>query len=195
MEAGVFSIRVWINTSNIDQTGPARIFTWSRSSQRRNLTIGQVNGNFILRCRFSDEGQPRGGWISNGMDQWQDPITTNDEPLRVGEDMQLVARLDGEGSLSLWVNDRAYVPNEAGRMAIEMLNADISSWALDYGMGLGNEFGKVFYRPVMRPDGNENETWFGPDGRPWLGRILGLTIYDQALTDEQIRASYRLGEP
>ena len=128
MEAGVFSVRVWINTSTIDQTGPARIFTWSRSSLRRNLTIGQVAGNFILRCRFSDEGQQRGGWISNGMDQWQDPITTNDEPLRVGEDMQLVARLDEEGSLSLWVNDRAYVPNEAGRIAIEMLNADNTCW-------------------------------------------------------------------
>ena len=135
----------------------------------RNLTIGQVNGNFVLRCRFSDEGQASGGLLSNGEGGWLPPIETADQPLQLNEDMQLVARLDSNGVLSLWVNEQEYQPNDAARAEIERLQSDISSWTLDFGLGLGNEFGDVNFHQSHGRWGERNLVC--PDGRPWLGQF------------------------
>jgi hypothetical protein len=58
-----FTIEAWIIPANTDQTGPARIVTYSNGAQLRNFTLGQNNYNFVYRNRnlsaeVDDNGEP-----------------------------------------------------------------------------------------------------------------------------------------
>ena len=46
-----FTIEAWITPANIDQEGPARIVSYSRSSGSRNTTLGQVKYTYNARTR------------------------------------------------------------------------------------------------------------------------------------------------
>lgn len=49
--SGRFSVEVWIEPANTDQSGPARIITISPSSSVRNFTLGQDGNRFDVRFR------------------------------------------------------------------------------------------------------------------------------------------------
>ena len=51
--SGEVSVEAWIASTQLDQTGPARIVTLSRDPSERNLTLGQDGGRLEVRCRTS----------------------------------------------------------------------------------------------------------------------------------------------
>jgi glycopeptide antibiotics resistance protein len=50
------SIEVWLRTSNLTQSGPARILTLSESPDQRNFTLGQQRSGLHLRVRTPQTG-------------------------------------------------------------------------------------------------------------------------------------------
>lgn len=46
-----YTVEMWIAPANITQDGPARIFTYSRSSGQRNMMLGQVAYQYVARNR------------------------------------------------------------------------------------------------------------------------------------------------
>lgn len=56
-----YTLELWIANANITQDGPARIFTYSRSSGSRNFMLGQVAYQYVARNRnFSEETNNNG---------------------------------------------------------------------------------------------------------------------------------------
>lgn len=58
-----YTIEAWVTPANVTQEGPARIVSYSRSSSRRNFTLGQVLYNYHHRNRsidpeVDDNGRP-----------------------------------------------------------------------------------------------------------------------------------------
>jgi glycopeptide antibiotics resistance protein len=51
-----FTVNTIIATNNLDQTGPARILSLSKSSFHRNLTLGQDKSSLVLRLRTPVSG-------------------------------------------------------------------------------------------------------------------------------------------
>lgn len=45
------TVEAWLSTQSVDQLGPARIVTFSQDSQHRNFTLGQENGDLVIRVR------------------------------------------------------------------------------------------------------------------------------------------------
>jgi len=50
---GSFSVETWVAAARADQTGPARIVSYSADSLHRNFTIGQENAELVVRVRTS----------------------------------------------------------------------------------------------------------------------------------------------
>lgn len=50
-----YSIEMWVAPANITQDGPARMFTYSRSSGTRNMMLGQVAYQYVARNRSFNE--------------------------------------------------------------------------------------------------------------------------------------------
>jgi len=50
-ERGTFTLLVWCNTSDLTQTGPARILTYSADAFQRNFTLGQEGRSIVFRLR------------------------------------------------------------------------------------------------------------------------------------------------
>ncbi len=62
-DAQTFTLEVWITPLDAEQKGPARILTLSDGPSRRNLTLGQDDDRFEIRCRVrgrraDDNGLP-----------------------------------------------------------------------------------------------------------------------------------------
>ncbi len=58
-----FTVEAWVIPDNVDQTGPARIVTYSNGPQLRNFMLGQNNYNIVYRNRnlsnaIDDNGSP-----------------------------------------------------------------------------------------------------------------------------------------
>lgn len=56
-----YSVEAWVVPDNVDQEGPARIASYSRGTNRRNFTIGQVLYNYNVRNRSMDPGSDLNG--------------------------------------------------------------------------------------------------------------------------------------
>lgn len=50
-ETREFTVEVWCHPENLKQDGPARLFTFSRNTSERNLTVGQEGDHFEVRLR------------------------------------------------------------------------------------------------------------------------------------------------
>lgn len=48
------TIEIVLRTANVDQSGPARIFSFSKDPSRRNFTLGQQGSNLIFRLRTTN---------------------------------------------------------------------------------------------------------------------------------------------
>jgi glycopeptide antibiotics resistance protein len=49
-----FTLEVWVATDNPDQTGPARIVSYSLDPSKRNFTLGQSKKKLIMRLRTTE---------------------------------------------------------------------------------------------------------------------------------------------
>ncbi|MEJ6559460.1 MAG: hypothetical protein QNK61_12320, partial [Akkermansiaceae bacterium] len=52
-KSNALTLSAWITPAKIDQSGPARIFTISKDSVNRNLTLGQDGNKISVRLRTS----------------------------------------------------------------------------------------------------------------------------------------------
>jgi hypothetical protein len=52
-QTNALTLEVWVKASNLTQTGPARIFTYSENTGARNFTLGQDGGRYIARLKTS----------------------------------------------------------------------------------------------------------------------------------------------
>ena len=48
------SVEVWVATSDLEQSGPARIISYSLGSEQRNFTLGQQKNSLIFRLRTTE---------------------------------------------------------------------------------------------------------------------------------------------
>jgi hypothetical protein len=85
--AGKFTVLVWCRPANVDQTGPARILTYSLNGVRRNFTLGQEGRSVAFRVRTLVAGLN-----GNRVDVHSPPL------LRANEDVLLAASYDGQVS-------------------------------------------------------------------------------------------------
>jgi hypothetical protein len=85
--AGKFTVLVWCRPANVDQTGPARILTYSRNAVRRNFTLGQEGRSIAFRVRTLVAGLN-----GNRVDVRSPPL------LRANEDVLVAASYDGQVS-------------------------------------------------------------------------------------------------
>ena len=85
--AGKFTVLIWCRPANVDQTGPARILTYSLNAIRRNFTLGQEGRSIAFRVRTLVAGLN-----GNSVDVHSRPL------LQANEDVLLAASYDGEVS-------------------------------------------------------------------------------------------------
>jgi VanZ like family/Concanavalin A-like lectin/glucanases superfamily len=69
------TLLVWMQTSNLEQVGPARIITYSRDPSDRNFTLGQVRDTLTFRLRT-----PASGPNGTSPALYTGPVLTKDHP-------------------------------------------------------------------------------------------------------------------
>jgi hypothetical protein len=175
--SSTIAIRMWVWSTQMDQDGPARLFTWSSNINRRNITIGQLpEGTCTARLRLDNGLTTDNGVFPEGGD-----LLVNTS-LRLGDNVgfqQIILQYAPTMGLELWVDDEmTQLPTLFNEMP-----GGFSDWNPSYNISLGNEMTDGQPSPA-----SEEEQ------RPWSGRIWMLEIFDQPLSPDQIRA-LQLVEP
>ena len=115
--SGEFTFEAWGKAANIEQGGPARLFSYSHDAHNRNITLGQQGTEAELRVRTTES-------TSDGKPYLEDPngFTTNVR--------HYLVTFDGT-TLSLFLD---------GVLALaERREGDLSNWDPTYALVLGNE--------------------------------------------------------
>ena len=171
-QSNTFSIRLWVWTKHPDQTGPARIFTWSQDAALRNLTIGQLSGGNVQgRVRF-DNGLTN----ENGLIPVEEALIETSEGRLSPESgfHQLVFQYGALGNLELWVDDT--VVGRSG--VVDNITGGFSTWDPSFAIALGDELSNS----QPRIDAVESAS----NARQWRGVIHSLEIYADPVQPGQI---------
>ena len=165
--SGEISVRLWVKSTRDDQGGPARIFTWSKSTDLRNLTLGQgtydqENNGLSLRVRLDLVDDPS---ARQGQAAGDDLLNTTDDLFKVDHGWyHLVAQYRRDGHVELWVNgdmiSRVFEP------------VGLSSWDPLFNFALGQEL-------------SDNQPPEAPL-RSWSGIIAEVAIYPVSLSRQEI---------
>ena len=138
------------------QSGPARIFTLSRSHSQRNFTIGQDGVDLTIRMRTMNTD-------GNGMPEVRiSGVFAKIQPV----DIRVVV----DGSLSVWVNDEL-------RVESRLPDQPLSNWHAAYRIALGNELdgGRDNWIQRCNSLGFSCAVWLDPfvasSDRAWRGVI------------------------
>lgn len=150
MKGKGFSLEVWISPANNQQSGPARIVSYSLNPYYRNFTLGQQGTDLIMRLRTENTDL-------NGT-----------EPMLVVQDV-----FDGEKPLHIVISynfeEQSVFVNGDIRTTSMIPGGDFKNWDYKYPLILGNE---------------------ATGGRPWLGKISYVAIYNYSLNTRRVRSSY-----
>jgi Concanavalin A-like lectin/glucanases superfamily/VanZ like family len=92
VDRGQISVLVWLRTGNLNQTGPARIVTYSRDNDNRNFTLSQTKRTLNFRLRTPVTG-----------DNGTDPDISSPPLLSLGRTFFVAAVYDGATS-RIYVN-------------------------------------------------------------------------------------------
>lgn len=116
-----FSVEAWVIPDDVNQTGPARIVSYSIDTGRRNFTLGQTNTQYVSRVQTINTG-PNGS---------NPELTTENDVLNT-ELTHVVMTYDNlSGGRKIYVN---------GQLAAEeALQGDMLNWQDDNLFVLGNE--------------------------------------------------------
>lgn len=117
--SGQLTLEAWIEPASLDQSGPARIITFSESSSQRNFTLGQDGAGFDLRLRTSQTNL-------NGLPS----VSSNGESVSQQKTHVVYTRNHFEEA-SIYVNGELVF---SGRQA-----GDFANWNSEFLLGLGNE--------------------------------------------------------
>jgi len=113
------SVEAWIKPTNITQSGPARIITFSKDGNKRNFTLAQQNNKFVFRLTTT-------GTNENGLPD----LTTNSN---ISTDLvHVVYTKNSDGLSKFYING-----NEDNSFT---LTGNFSAWDSTFSFGLGNEF-------------------------------------------------------
>ena len=116
-----FSVEAWVQPENLDQTGPARIVSYSIDTGRRNFTLGQRTVQYISRVQTLETG-PNG---SNPELRADDPAVTTDLT-------HVVMTYDNmAGGRKIYIN--------GALAAEETIQGDMLNWQDDNLFVIGNE--------------------------------------------------------
>lgn len=121
-KSGELSMELFLETSNLDQTGPARILTISSNTQERNLTVGQDGTKLDVRLRTSVNSK-------NGLPS----IASSSETL-TDQPVHFLFTRSKKGQCKIYINGVIQSNTVA--------KGDFSNWAPDYKLALGNELTK-----------------------------------------------------
>lgn len=145
------TVEVWLRASILEQYGPARVLTFSKDPWSRNFMIGVDGADVRVRLRTTDTDD-------NGTPdvRFKDAVSTELEHYVV---------TFGAGLVSLYRNGVLFGAEER--------SGDLSNWATDYALVLGNET---------------------TDDRPWQGEIYQAAIYDRVLSDLEIQRNFEAGD-
>lgn len=118
--SGQISVELDLQTGSVDQSGPARIFSFSRDSMSRNFTVAQEGNGFVFRLRtsFTD---------LNGIY----PSLVVPEVFDSSHRQHLVVTYDG-------IKVRLYVDGILSEDAID-LNGSFENWSRNQTLILGDE--------------------------------------------------------
>jgi len=117
------TIETWILPSNISQTGPARIMTYSVDGSNRNFTLGQNGAEYIVRLRTTETD-------FNGQPQLSTSAAVVDTLLT-----QVIFTRDSLGVSKLYINGEPLATGNVG--------GDFSNWNSSYSFKLGDEFESI----------------------------------------------------
>ncbi len=120
-ESNELTLEVWFDTARLDQKGPARLFTFSKTTSERNFTIGQESDHIEVRLRTTKTS-------TNGLPAFAAPKGT----LKTGR-THLVFTRQRNGDSRLYLNGR-----EVAKTRIE---GNLSNWNPDFNLLVGDENG------------------------------------------------------
>jgi len=153
-KSGAVTVEVWLRPADVNQSGPARIVTLSRDPGVRNLTLGQDGHRFDVRLRTQSTSE-------NGIPSLSTPDQTVTTTLT-----HVVYTHDQGGQTSLYVNGK--------QVASRVIPGDLSGWAQDYHLILGNE---------------------ATGDRPWQGDLHLVALFDRMLSAAEVLQNYEAGVP
>jgi len=116
------TIEAWLRPANLQQKGPARILTLSKSSSIRNFTLGQEGDRYVVRLRTSKTG-------NNGI---KPPLESNPKAV-TGKLTHIVYTRNSSGVARLYIDGKLNA--KAG------ISGDLSGWSDDLRLALGDEIG------------------------------------------------------
>ncbi|MCH8922318.1 MAG: tandem-95 repeat protein [Planctomycetes bacterium] len=120
--SGEISFEAWVLPSSVDQSGPARILTFSDGPSGSNFTLGQAGAGYVGRLRTTTTG-PNGS----------SPELTATNVLQTEELTHVVYTRDAAEMARIYV--------DGSQVASAVIDGDFSSWDAAFRLALANEFG------------------------------------------------------
>jgi hypothetical protein len=117
--SGELTVEFWLTPADLNLKGPARIFTLSKNSSERNLTIGQELDKFEIRLRSTKTS-------TNGI-----PSLSSKSQAVTKKKTHLVYTRGRNGQARIYINGRL---NQEGKV-----EGDLSNWNAEFEFALGNE--------------------------------------------------------
>ncbi|MDF1860017.1 MAG: DUF1592 domain-containing protein [Verrucomicrobiales bacterium] len=118
-ESNALSFSTWFQPENLDQEGPARIFTFSRNSSERNFTVGQEKDRFEIRLRTTRRGKNGTPGILTKRGSVERKLT------------HLVFTREANGNATIFLNGVDVVR--------ERIDGDLSNWDGGFEIAVGDE--------------------------------------------------------
>jgi hypothetical protein len=115
---GEITLEVLLTPESVDQHGPARIVSLSVDTARRNFTLGQDGGQYVLRLRTTETDE-------QGMPEVRTPAGA-----LTGERQHVVATY-GNGAVRLYVNGQCVTTEDRA--------GGFDNWDQQYRLLIGNE--------------------------------------------------------
>jgi hypothetical protein len=147
------TLELWLETEDIEQSGPARILTYSLNPHTRNFTIGQSYDQLVVRLRTTETSL-------NGTN----PHLIIDDTFNYQYLQHVVITYD-------FSEQRVYINGEQ-RTRSKILKGNFSNWDPACRLAIGNEV---------------------TGRRPWKGKIYYAAIFNNPLTEKEVRRNYLSG--
>ncbi|MBW2079248.1 MAG: VanZ family protein [Deltaproteobacteria bacterium] len=139
------TLEVWLKTEDLNQSGPARILSYSKDTGLRNFTIGQSRDNLVFRLRTTETNL-------NGTN----PDLIIEEAFNYRSMQHMVIMYD-------FLEQRVYIDGEQ-RTRSKILKGSFSNWDRSCSLVIGNEAtgnrpwkGKIYYAAVFNRSLTEQE--------------------------------------
>lgn len=119
-ESGAMSVEMWLTPANVEQSGLARIITYSSGLYRRNFTIGQYGDSIVIRLRTS---------VGDLNGRWRELVVP--EVFAPDRHVHILMLLNAEGT-------RVAIDG-IERISSESYHVNFSAWATNFDLIIGNE--------------------------------------------------------